>query len=231
MNKGRLQKALLLAGALGLLIGLFWYFDIGKYFVLERLQADSAYLKQLVEHNYFFAIIVFILVYVVIIATALPVVAPLTMLGGFLFGVFPGVAAASIGATLGATSSFLIVRYLMRNTIRQRYQSQLDGFKNKIKEYGYSYLLTLQLVGVIPYFVTNTLAALADVPLFPFMWTTAVGSFPFLLVYAFAGRQLNTMESMRDIVKPSMLLLFAALALLALLPMFIRKWSRSHEID
>ena len=179
MNKGRLQKALLLASALGLLIGLFWYFDIGQYFTLERLQADSAYLKQLVKHNYLFAILIYIVVFTVIIATALPVVAPLTMLGGFLFGVFPGVAAASLGATLGASSSFLIVRYLMRNTIQQRYQRQLEGFKNKIKEYGFSYLLTLQLVGVIPYFVINTLAALADVCCFPLCGQLQLAHFRF----------------------------------------------------
>lgn len=226
----RLQRALLLAGGLGLLTGLFWYFDIGQYFTLERLQADSAYLKQLVEHNYLFSMLVFIVIFMTIIATALPVVAPLTMLGGFLFGVFPGVAASSLGATLGATGSFLIVRYLLRSTIQHKYQKQLEGFKSKIQEYGYTYLLTLQLVGVIPFFVINTLAALTDVPLWPFFWTTAVGSFPFLLVYAYAGRQLNTMHSMSDIIKPSMLLLFLALGLLALLPMFIRKWSRS-QID
>lgn len=227
----RIQRALLLAGGLGFFIGLFWYFDIKQYFTLERLQADSAYLKQMVEHNYLLAMVIYILIYIIIIATALPVVAPLTMLGGFLFGVFPGVAAASLGATLGATSCFLIVRYVMRSTIQHRYQKRLDGFKAKINEYGYTYLLTLQLVGVIPFFVINTLAALTDVPLFSFFWTTAVGSFPFLLVYAFAGRQLNTMQSMSDIVKPSMLLLFLALGLLALLPMAIKKWSRSSEIE
>jgi uncharacterized membrane protein YdjX (TVP38/TMEM64 family) len=67
------------------------------------------------------------------------------------------------------------------------------------------------------------LAALADVPLFTFMWTTAVGSLPFLLIYAFAGRQLGTITSMSELFKPHIILLLLLLALLALLPMVIRK--------
>jgi uncharacterized membrane protein YdjX (TVP38/TMEM64 family) len=226
----KLYKAFGLAAGLGLVIGLFWYFDIGHYFTLERLQEDSAYLKQIVERDYITAALVYIVLFAVIIATALPVVAPLTMLGGFLFGIFPGVIAADIGATLGAAGCFLIVRYVMRNTITGRYQKQLESFKNQLQQNGSSYLLTLQLVSVIPFFVINTLAALADVPLVTFSWTTAVGSFPFLLVYAFAGRQLHTMHSLSDIVKPSMLLLFAALGILALMPLLIRKLMRGRQI-
>ena len=100
-----------------------------------------------------------------------------------------------------------------------------------MKTYGYTYLITLQLLTIVPYFVINTLAALAGVPFVTFMFTTAVGSFPVLVIYAFAGKQLYKIQSWKDILSKEMLLLLLLLAGFALLPLIIRKLRSSKQGD
>ena len=87
-----------------------------------------------------------------------------------------------------------------------------------------SYLLILQLVTIFPFFVVSTLAGLANVPLWIFIWTSLVGSFPSLLVYTLAGRQLGVIESVRDLFLPPILIVFVILILIVLLLLFLRKF-------
>jgi uncharacterized membrane protein YdjX (TVP38/TMEM64 family) len=210
-------------------ITLAWYFAIPNYFTLERLKNDRAWLMELVDKNYISSVFVYLLFFVLIIAIGIPAVGPLTLLGGFLFGVWFGLVYALIGAIVGVTTLFLIVRYIIANTIRRRYAAQLNQFNTRVHSYGYSYLLTMHLMSVVPYFVIATVAGLTDVSVFTFIWTAAVGSLPLLAVYAFAGQQLGTIGSMRDILSPQIMLALVLLALLALLPILIRRVRETIE--
>lgn len=221
--KTAFKRALIIGGLLIFTIIAFRFLNLSEYLSLESIKRQGVSLKLMVEEHYLWSVVVYLSIYIGLIALALPVVAPLTMLGGFLYGSFIGLFYALIGATIGASISFLLVKYVLRNLIRQHYREQLDRFNARLKSYGYTYLLTLQLMMIFPFFVINTLAALANVPLITFMWTTAVGALPFLLIYAFAGRKLSEVTSMSELFKPHIILLLLLLALLALLPMVIRK--------
>ena len=102
--------------------------------------------------------------------------------------------------------------------------------RNNVQKFGVSYLLMLQFLTLVPYFIINTVAAVAHVPVLTFVWTTAVGALPLLFVYSFAGRQLGAIQSMRDIVTLPMLLAFVLLAFIAILPMIIRKIKGKQEL-
>lgn len=209
-------------------IGLIYYFGIGSYFTLENLQQKSTYLKGSVASHYVESVLVFILVFVSLILVTLPIVGPMTMLGGYLFGVAPGFLYSLIASTIGSLVSFLIIRYLLASILRHRYKESLAPFSEKMKTHGYNYLLMLQLLSVVPFVVTNTLAALTDVSLFTIFWTTIVGSIPVLLIYAFAGKQLGTIGSAQDILSPQIMLVLVLLACIALIPLFLKKTKKIH---
>lgn len=228
MNKKYGKIILFSCFVLGLLL-LGWYFNIPQYFALERLKNDRAWLMGIVEHNYVVSSCVYILFLALVVALGIPATGPLTLLGGFLFGVWFGLLYASIGATTGVAVLFLVVRYIIANTIRQRYSVQLEQFKTRIQSYGHSYLLSMHLMSVVPYFVIATVAGLTDVSLFTFVWTAALGSLPLLAICAFAGQQLGSIGSMRDILSPSIMLALVLLALLALLPILVRRVRETIE--
>lgn len=215
--------------ALGGFIALLYYLRIDQYFTLPYLQQQSASLQLEVEKNYLFAVILFVSIYAALIACTLPISGPLTILGGYLFGLIPGFIYSLIAATAGSMISFICIRYIFSSLIREFYKERLEKFNQKIQAYGYSYLLTLQLLSLVPYVVMNTLAALAGVPFFAVLWTTVVGTMPIFFVYALAGRQLGTIKSAQDIVSPQLLVIFALLGLLALLPMLLKRFKKLPE--
>jgi len=216
-------KKLVVFGVLiGVAVLLMHRLHLGSYFALEHLQAQSTSLLSAVHEHYFFSVIVYLMVYAGLITCALPIVAPMTILGGYLFGIVHGVIYAVIGASAGATIYFLLVRYVFAYTVRESFAPQLSTFREKMNRYGASYLISLQLLTIIPYFVINTLAALAAVPLATFIWTTVLGGLPLHVIYAVAGRELGTLTSIRDILKPSIIVLLLMMACIALLPMVVR---------
>lgn len=202
------------------------------YFSLENIQKKAAILQEYARTEYVWSVIIFLSVGIVLVALTLPVTGPLGVIAGFLFNIFLAVAYTMASVVTGAMISFLAIRYVMRHMISDRYKEQLCSFKNKFHTYGYTYLITLQLLTVVPYFIINTLAALADVSFFTFVWTTAVGTLPVVVIYAIAGRQLYMIKSWHDIMSVNMLLLLLMLALLALLPMIVKKlWGRTESFD
>jgi len=232
MMVSNVQKALFVGFMLGGAIVLAWYLGLHNYLTIAALQENRAYLETAVESNYIKAVAIFIAVYIAVIAVAMPGVPPLTMIGGFLFGLFPAALYASVAATVGTSISFLLIRYVMSGVIRGKYAAKLEQFNKKIASHGVvGYLLTMQLVGVIPYFIINSLAALTDVPFKTFLWTTYVGSLPIIFVYAFAGRQLYLVESVNDIFSPSIIALLVFLVLLTLLPLFLKFSRRVTDLE
>ncbi len=209
------------AGAIVLL--LLYYVGFAHYFSLENIKMHAAYVEELVHHHYYISVLIFIGISTMLIACTLPVTAPIAVSAGFLFGLAPAVLYAMVAALVGTAISFLVVRYAMSHIMLNHYNAQLVAFKQRLHAYGYSYLITLQLLTVVPYFIINTLAALAGVSFATFMMTTVIGSLPIVIIYAFAGRQLYMIHSWQDILTLKMFLLLLMLALLALLPLIIKK--------
>lgn len=231
MNTGT-KKALFVSGILISIVILIWYFEIYNYFTLTALRENKAYLQAVVQKNYVQAVVMFVSIYTAVIAVFIPGVPPLTIMGGFLFGFVPGVIYSGMGAAAGATVSFLLIRYVVSNIIRGKYAQKLQRFNEKIESQGPAYyLLTMQLVGLIPYFIITTLAALTHVSIFTFFWTTLIGSLPTLCVYTFAGRQLHSIESVRDIFSPSIIIALAFLALLSMMPLLVRFLRKEKDLE
>ena len=211
------------------LVILAYYAGFAHYLSLENIKSNAAQYKMRVNENYVGAVVSFISICTLLITFTLPITAPMGVVSGFLFGIFPGSIFSIISVLLGSGISFLIIRYALSHVVRRHYSKQLDAFNDKIKSYGYTYLISLQLLTVIPFFVINTLAALAGVSFFTFLWTTAAGAFPVSAIYAFAGRQLYTIHSWQDVLSKEMLLLLVLLAGLAMLPMLMRRISAKKE--
>ncbi len=223
-----LYRKLLIGGLIFLGSVIFLYYvGIAQYMSLENIKAQSAYLQMQVEKNYFWSVLAFLLFFTSLIGFTLPVTGPMGVMGGFLYGLWPSVLYCMFSVMVGTTISFLVVRHALSHVIRDQYKDQLATFSERVHQYGYGYLISLQLLTVVPYFVINTLAALAGVSLETFMWTTAAGSLPIIFIYSFAGKELYMIQSWKDILSIHMLALLLVLAALALLPMLMKKLRNS----
>ncbi len=226
----RYKNALILSIIFIAGVAFLHYTDIDDVFTLSSLQAKSVQLKVSVDQHYTTAVICYLLIFTTTLIFGLPVVGPMTLLGGYLFGAFPATAYAIISQALGATLSFMLIRYVFHAFMTRRYKKRIDHFQSKIDQHGAWYLLTLQFMVVVPFFVINVLAALTEVPMVTVLWTTAVGCAPLTFAYALAGRKLATLESIYDIFSFHVILAFVLLIVLVCLPTML-KWLRIKPHD
>ena len=190
----------------------------GHFLTFENLKREQALLLAWVQQHPIVSVAAFIAVYIAVTALSVPGAAVLTLAGGSLFGAVATTLYVNIGATAGAFLAFLAARYFFGNWLQERYGSQLSSFNREMQKNGARYLLSLRLLPVFPFFLINLLAGLTTVGVGTFLWTTAVGIVPGTAVYAFAGQQLASISSPRDILSVRIAVAFGVLALAAVIP-------------
>jgi uncharacterized membrane protein YdjX (TVP38/TMEM64 family) len=221
--KGKfLIGSVLLAG-----IGAFFYFDLSQYLSLDALKANRDALLQYTTSQYEIAVALFILIYILQTAFSLPGGAVLTLTGGFLFGSLMGTLYVNVGATAGATLAFLAARYLLHDWVEHKFGNRLGPIQEGFAKNAFSYLMTLRLIPAFPFFLVNLVSGLTRVNLGTYVLATSIGIIPGSFVFAFAGRQLGTINSLSEIASPPVLLAFTLLGLLALMPVAYRKWRKT----
>jgi len=175
-------------------------------------------LVTLVAERYVVAVLVYWAIYALLIALSLPLASVMNITGGFLFGTALGSLYGTIGATIGATLSFWIVRAFLGKLVQKHYAHRFEAFNKALAESGTHYLVTVHFIAVIPFFVVTLLIGLTNVSTWTFIWTTALGIIPSVVICAFAGQQLTTIAHASDIFSANVILAFVLLALLAFLP-------------
>lgn len=206
-------------------IGLFVYLDLGRFLSLEALKANRDQLLAFTDANYSAAVILFILLYIAVTGLSLPGAVILTLAGGFLFGSVPATLYVNIGATAGATLAFLAARYVLRDWVEQKFGKWLESLQQGFAKNAFSYLMTLRLIPLFPFFVVNLVSGLTRVSVGTYVAATALGIIPGSFVYAYAGRQLGTINSLKEIASPRVLGAFVLLGALALVPIVYKRLS------
>ena len=218
--QGKIIVALLFTAA----IGAFFYFDLKHYLSLETLKANRDALLNFTAMHYTTAAALFIGAYCLVVALSVPGAAILTLAGGFLFGSLVGTIYVNIGATIGATLAFLVARYLLQDWVEKKFGNRLRPIQEGFAQNAFSYLLTLRLVPLFPFFLVNLVSGLTRIRLGTYVLATAIGIIPGSFVYANAGRQLGTINSLGEIASPRVLGAFFLLGLLSLIPILYRKF-------
>ena len=219
MNIGKIAVALTIACG----IGAFFYFDLGQYLSLNTLKDNRDHLLAFTEANYVSAAALFVLCYVAVTALSLPGAAIMTLAGGFLFGSVFGTVFVNLGATTGATVAFLAARYMLRDWVEQKFGKWLGPLQEGFAKNAFSYLMTLRLIPLFPFFVVNLVSGLTRMNVGSYVAATAFGIIPGSFVYAYAGRQLGTINSLKEIASPNVIAAFVLLGLLALVPIVYKK--------
>ena len=166
--------------------------------------------------------------YVVVAALSLPIAVPLTLLYGWSFPLWQSIPLVSFASTSGATLSFLISRYLLRDSLQARFADRLAGINDALSREGAFYLFSLRLISVIPFWMINLLMGLTPIRARTFYWVSQLGMLPGTLVYVYAGSQLPNLKALGErklssFLSPSLLAAFAALALFPLIVRYFMK--------
>ena len=214
-----------IAAVIALAIGAFFYFDLGQFLSLAALKDNRDHLLAFTEANYAGAAALFVLCYIVVTGLSLPGAVILTLAGGFLFSSVFGTLLVNLGATSGATLAFLAARYLLRDWVERKFGSRLETLQQGFAQNAFSYLITLRLIPLFPFFAVNLVSGLTRMNVGSYVAATALGIIPGSFVYAYAGRQLGTINSLKEIASPNVIAAFVLLGLLALVPIGYKKFT------
>lgn len=222
-----------------------------NFLSLERIVAYRDRLQGFVHEWGPMAVIAYSATYVTIVALSIPGGVFMTILGGFLFGWLFGGAIASVSATLGAIFVFLIARTSVGDILARKAGPRLQKFAEGFREDAFSYLLFLRFLPIMPFWMTNLAPALFGVRVETFAFATMIGILPATFTFATAGAGLDSViaaqkESFEackasgrtdcafdldvwSLLTPQILAAFAALGIMALIPVAVRRWRRRKD--
>lgn len=210
------------------------------YLRLSMLAESREQLKAYVDAHPLLAPALFMLLYAAAVAVSFPAASVLTIFAGFLFGWLLGGALVVVAATAGATVLFLAARSAFRDTVRRRLGGVAGKLARGFEEGAFGYLLVLRLAPIFPFWVVNLAPALFNVRVKTYVAATALGITPGTFAYAYLGRGLESVLvaaarsgkdlTAADLVTPQITLAFAALALVALIPLVIRKLRATKDM-
>ena len=161
MSKGRIAVITLLLA----LIILFIVTDAANLISLEGFKQRQANIQAFVSDNPLLSAGGYLATYILVAALSIPGAAVLTLIGGALFGLLQGTLLVSFASTIGASGAFLISRYLLRNSVEQRFSNASKKINKGIAKDGKLYLFGLRLVPLFPFFVINVVMGLTRLPL------------------------------------------------------------------
>jgi uncharacterized membrane protein YdjX (TVP38/TMEM64 family) len=212
-----------------LAVGLFFNLDLGRFLTLTALKANRQALADYYAVHQVTTVAGFMALYILQTALSLPGAAILSLAAGAIFGSLPGTLYAVLAATIGATLAFLVTRYLLRDTILEKFGPKLEGMNRELEARGFNYLLFLRLVPLFPFFLINLAAGLTRLPLRVFVLGTLIGIIPGGFVFVNAGASLASINSLRDVASARVLGSFALLGLFAMIPVFYGKWKQAKR--
>lgn len=226
------MKKMIPLGLLIAVISLVYALDLHSYLTFESLKENRDMLQNFVQNHFLLSLIIFCSTYVVVVALSLPGGALMSITGGFLFGTILGTGVVVLAATFGATLLFLIAKTALGDLLKNKAGPWLDKMKVGFQKNAFSYLLTLRLVPLFPFFIVNLVPAFLDVKARDYVLATLLGIIPGSFVLVSVGTGIGSVFdrgetfSMGSALTPEILLALFGLAALSLLPVVFKYFKK-----
>jgi len=224
------MKKLLLVAAVAIVIALFFVFDLDRYLTLDALRESQDQIAAFKSESPWLLAASFFVVYVAVTALSLPGAAIMTLAGGAIFGLLEGTVLVSFASSIGATLAFAVSRFVLRDSVQQRFGDKLKAINDGVAKDGMFYLFTLRLVPIFPFFVINLLMALTPIRARTFYWVSQIGMLAGTIVYVNAGTQLANIKSASGILSPGLILSFALLGVFPLIAKKLSSWLAGRRV-
>ncbi|MCI5125981.1 MAG: TVP38/TMEM64 family protein [Candidatus Electrothrix sp. AR5] len=211
------QGKIIIILVIAVLAGLFFAFDLQQYLSFAYLKSSQASFQAYYADHQLLTVAGYMAIYILVTALSLPGAVIMTLAGGALFGLWVGLVFVSFASTIGATLAFLASRFLLKESVQNRFGEKLSAINQGVEQDGALYLFTLRLVPVFPFFIINLVMGLTPIRTGVFYLVSQLGMLPGTLVFVNAGTQLGKIDSAAGILSPGLLFSFALLGIFPLL--------------
>jgi len=224
----RLRQAAVLA-VLGAALGGYFFFGLDEWFSFEQLERHSKTAQELVREKPLQTAATFVAGLTLVTLLCIPAVAILQILSGFLFGPLLGVLLSVLAQTAGGALAFLVARSAFRESFSRLIGPYVGRLEAGFQANAFTYVVTLRMTPVMPYWVVNVAPSLLGVRFRPFLLGTLIGAVPLTFVYASFGAGLGEVvaaggrPSLADLLEPKTIALLAAALCFAFAPFLVRR--------
>ena len=174
------------------------YFQFGDELNLESLARHESQLKAWKADYPVLVYAVAAIAYVAITGLSLPGALVLTLVYAWYFGFVPGLIVVSFSSTAGATLAFLLSRYLLRDSVQNRFGDRLKQVNEAFEREGAFYLFAMRLITAIPFFTINLVMGLTPIRVWTYWWVSQLGMFPGTLVYVYFGSRVPDLATLSE---------------------------------
>lgn len=228
MNKN-LIKILLGLLVLSLLI-IFSSSNELRYLDLKNIKENATFARDFYGENQMFFIFGYVIIYILSTSVSLPLATFLTLVGGAVFGHLHAILLVSFASTVGATLNFLLARFILKDFIQKKFKKAFVTINNSIISDGKTYLLSLRLIPLFPFFLINLIMGLTPMRIWPFFWVSQVGMLPATIIYVNAGVEIAQINSIESIFSYKLIVALTLIGLLPLIGKFIIKIINKRKI-
>jgi uncharacterized membrane protein YdjX (TVP38/TMEM64 family) len=236
-------RRLLPAFAILALLAVAYWSGWFEHFSLSSIIRHREWLATLVDGHTASSIAIYLVLYAALVAISFPGASLLTIAAGMLFGGLLGGALTVAAATAGAVIIFLVARSSVGDFLEKRASGFVARLADGFRQDAFSYLLSLRLTPIFPFWVVNIVPAMLNMRLDHYALATFIGIIPGTFAYAFVGAGLSSVIAAQEaanpgcaqagtcsinpqaLVTPQLLLAMAALGIAALIPVAYRHWS------
>ena len=156
--------------------------------IFSDLQTKLEHFLTYVEVQGSFGVIVFILIYIAATILFIPGSA-LTLGAGAIYGIVYGTIIVSIASVIGATLAFLIGRYLAREIIAKKIESnkRFEKIDSAVAKEGWKIVFLTRLSPIFPFNLLNYSFGLTKVKLKDYFFASWIGMIPGTILYVYLG--------------------------------------------
>lgn len=204
---------------------LFNHYDLWSFLSLKGFNRYHQQILSLERQYVVKFTIVYVISYIILITLGIPGTIVFDLLAGFIYGPYLGSFWVIFSYLIGAVMNYCLVRLLFKEAFQQKFAHLRHIiFRGGGMRRAAMNLIGLRFIPVVPFWLLNILAAILDIPLVIFIFTTFIGIIPTSIIYVLIGDSVrdqllhNQQLSAEIFTDPTLWVPLVLLALLILIP-------------
>ncbi len=186
LNKRNLQ--ILFFITIGIIIGLFFYYDLRTFFRVENIEMVKNYFLNLGMAAPFYMI----LMYILFNLAAIPRVF-FTIFSGYVFGLFYGFLFAWLATLAGLIVTFISIRYLFKDKFEKKFGKKeiVEKLNKQIEKRGVFIVIFFRAIYVVPSSILNYSFGFTKIKTSTYLLGSGIGFIPVVFVNVYAGFEIG----------------------------------------
>ncbi|KAG2225234.1 hypothetical protein INT45_001457 [Circinella minor] len=196
---------------------------------LKELRRLNEILSNYIDNHFINVYVTYFATYVYLQSFSVPGSMWLSILGGALFNFWLTLFTVSICSAIGSTVAYLISASLGSVAVVHLIGDRIAKWNEQLvnhKQHMLNYMVVLRIAPLPPNWTINLGAPHLQVPIGAFFWGTFIGVAPPSFIHVQAGAALDRLSSSDELqlVTPTNVTCLVAVAIVALIPVFVRRY-------